>query len=149
MVSAQNNVYRQILPHSDASVTERTVTVDTGGAGTSIFEIGLSPKVNTNTVGPAVVLAHSDSQSSGFSTLYAIAEVDLTNEGRTLFLQLDGKTTKRYVKVTVTPGTHTTNDVVGVHGTAIFSRLPVGPGSVSEMASGTNVTFVIVNPSVS
>jgi hypothetical protein len=124
-----------------ATVTAR---VDTLGCDYVTLQIVLGPELNTNAIGPTIsVLSSDDTEVSNFATLIANrTDEDLTS-GRMVRYDIDTKTKKRYLRLTVTAdGTSTHNDIK-VSCIAIKTRNEADPSSDAAIVGSGHVVVTL------
>jgi hypothetical protein len=103
-----------------AATTARTAVIDTDSANAVAVTLVVGALANTTTgVGPTLQFRHSDDATTGFATFDATLNRSIT--GRTglvsLTLLSDMARIKKYVELTVTPGTTVATDAVIVAAT--------------------------------
>ena len=138
----QRTVTDSVLIASQAMTNSATVTanLDTAGSAYADIIINLASEINTNAVGPTLSLLESDDTAvSNFATVTAnlAAVAIVTAQSATYGVDLRGR--KRYLRLSVTTGT-TTNDDVTVGAIARLSRKAIGPATTAS--SGDVVTYV-------
>lgn len=128
-----------ISPRAQTSAATNTANLDTKGASYATIRVAFKSELNTNAVGPTLVLSHSDDTVvTNFATLSTVSAVDLTGASDVHFgVDLRGK--KRYLRLAVTTAT-ATNDDVTVSAIATLSDLENSPNGTTSVAS--NVVFV-------
>ncbi len=113
----QSSNFSVLLAPSAAATAVRTASVDITDADYCTIVISASAEVNTNSTNVTVAVARGDSGSSW--TTLATALLDNTAANTAEFhINTVGK--GKYIQVTSTPGTHTTNDPVLVSAVAIL-----------------------------
>jgi hypothetical protein len=132
-----------IAPIAKTNSATASATYDLLGCDYATIRVALASEINTSAVGPTLSVSAADtSNATNFVTLTA----DRTNEdlvaAKEVVYHIDTKTAKRYLKLSVTTGT-TTNDDITVGAIVTASRLAASPASTSDMvASGSVVVLV-------
>lgn len=132
-------------PKVVAEDSTTTARLDTRGFDYATIIVAMSSEVNTSAEGPTISLLEDDTTVvSNFATIVADqAAFDLTAAGQlTYHVDLRGK--QRYLRLTVTAGSHTSGDDIVVGAVAILSRAEEAPAGVSGMVSGANDVAVVV-----
>lgn len=113
MKDLQAKTYSVLLAPSASATTVRTANLDLAGAQNATIVVSLSAELNTNATGVAVQLSESDDTVvTNFATFDAVFNRTVDNTGATVAVNhIANAGRKRYVRLTVTPGT-TTNGVV-------------------------------------
>lgn len=106
-----------------AASTARTANLDTQGAHNATILVTLGAELNTNGTNVAMTLSESDDQvATNFATFNADFNRTIDNTAGTVAVNhLDLRGRKRYIRLTLTPGT-TTNDVVISSAVAILDK---------------------------
>ena len=111
-----------ILVGAAAASTQRQVTFDTLGAHNAAVLVGIGALATTNVVNPTVTLEESDVTGASFATwdsaFNAVTVNNATAVVASLNVPLQGR--KRYLRLTLTPHTHTTNGAVTSFAVAEF-----------------------------
>lgn len=134
MISPRNiNDSILIAPRALTNNATATANLDTKGAAYATIRVSCSSEVNTNAVGPTLVLSESDDTVvSNFATLDTEAAIDLTAAREVLFgVDLRGR--KRYLRIAVTTPT-ATNDHIVVAATGTLAWLENGPNGTTSVA---------------
>ena len=128
-----------ISPRALTNNATVTANMDTKGGNYATIRVCMGSEVNTNAVGPTLVLSESDDTVvSNFATLDTEATVDLTAAREVLFgVDLRGR--KRYLRIAVSTAT-ATNDNVTVAAVATLSDLQDAPNGTTGVAD--QVVFV-------
>jgi len=116
-----------------------TANLDTKGGNYATIRVCMGSEVNTNAVGPTIVLSESDDTVvTNFATLDTEATVDLTAARNVLFgVDLRGR--KRYLRVAVSTAT-ATNDHITVASIGTLSDLENAPNGTTSVAD--QVVFI-------
>ena len=122
-----------IAPKAQTSSATTTANLDTQGAGYATIRVAFASELNTNAVGPTLVLSHSDDTVvTNFATLDTQTAVDLT-AAREMHYGIDLRGKKRYLRLAVTTAT-ATNDNVTVSAIATLSDLNDAPNGTTSVA---------------
>lgn len=139
MKHIQAGVFSQMLAPADGSTAVRTANVDCAGYDYATIVVGLGAEANTNSTNVAVALLESDDTvATNFANVAASTyNQTIDNTSATEYvLHVDLKGRKRYLRISVTPDTHTTNGVVNSAAYAILA--PENPAS-SNSSNADNV----------
>lgn len=125
-----------IAPKAQTSSATTTANLDTKGASYATIRVAFASELNTNAVGPTLVLSHSDDTVvTNFATLETVSAVDLlAAENVHLGVDLRGK--KRYLRLAVTTAT-ATNDNITFAAMASLSKLENSPNGTTSVAGIT------------
>jgi len=105
--------YSIVLAPVTAATAARSVAIDTLGADYATILITLGAEANTNSTNVTLQLAESDNATTGFVTFNSNFNRVVDNTSAILAAyNVDLKGRARYIRLTVTPDTHTTNGVV-------------------------------------
>lgn len=111
-----------ILVGAAAATTARSVTFDTIGAHNAAVLVGVGAYATTNNAACVLKLEESDVTGSGFATWNAdYLAITVSNAAATVHpisVPLQGR--KRYLKLTLTPHTHTADGPVTSFGLVEF-----------------------------
>ena len=128
-----------ISPRSMTNSATTTANLDTKGANYATIRVAFASELNTNAVGPTLVLSESDDTVvTNFSTLSTRSAEDLT-AARELHYGVDLRGRKRYLRLAVTTAT-TTNDNVTLAAIATLSDLENAPSGTTGVADA--VVFI-------
>ena len=142
MIPAQGYEKKVIFASVSGTATAGA-SIDCSGADYATITINFAIELNTNGATPTVsVLENDTTVVSNFTTIVANRAEDLTAAHLVVY-HVDMKYRKRYLRLTVTPGT-TTNDVIVMGADMELSRKAISPGSTTEMVGSTNDAVVIV-----
>lgn len=111
------------------------------GADWATIRINFAAEVNTDAVGPTVSVLTSDGTT--YATIVADRTEDLT-AAHELRYEIDCKSAKKNVKLSITAATHTTNDNVTCGAILTLHRNAQEPASTTAMQASTNDAVVIV-----
>jgi len=122
----------------------RSATLDTLGSDFATITIPLGIEVNTNGIGPTIVVSEGDTTSS-FATWSS--SCTLTAEplvvAHAANFHVNTKARKRYLKLAITSET-TTNDHVTAAAIAILSRQEESLPGTAALRGSTNDTVVVL-----
>jgi predicted dinucleotide-utilizing enzyme len=111
-----------LLVGAAAATTQRQITFDTLGAHNCAVLVGVGALATTNVVNPTVTLEESDVTGSGFATWSSDFSTVTVNNATAVVpaysVPLQGR--KRYLRLTLTPGTHTANGPITSFAVAEF-----------------------------
>lgn len=145
MINAQNAKHEVLFSaRSITAAATASAFLDCKGADYATIILNFAAEVNTSAVGPTVVLAHADTTDGATATVTANRTEDLASAHQLVY-HVDTKTKKRYLKLSVTAATHTTNDIVTAAAGAILTRLEQSPGGTADMVASTNDAVVVVS----
>lgn len=145
MIPALKNKMTVLLNAATQSAgATRSANLDCLGADYATITIPLGIEVNTNGVGPTIVLSEGDTTSS-FATWSS--SCTLTAHGietaHQVRFDVDTRARKRYLNLAISSGT-TTNDHVTAAAVAVVGRrAEVAPGTAGLIGS-TNDTVVVL-----
>lgn len=135
-----------LAPASVSGAGTRTAVFDSVGADYVTIKVNCAAEVNTNASTPTIALTESDTTDA---TAYATwssscsRNEDITAAHQVNFL-VDTRARKRYLKLTITAATHTTNDVITCAADVISSRLEgLAAGTAARLGS-TNDAYVVL-----
>jgi len=139
MKSLQHSVRTLLLAPTTAATSARSAAFDTRGGKYAAIEIILGAKANTNSTNVTLQLAEGDTTSSfvTFNSAFNVTQ-DATTNGAVGVYTLDLKNRKRYIRLTCTPDTHTTNGVISSSAVGILEPEYKNP------ANSSNAAFVVV-----
>jgi len=122
-----------IAPRALTNNATATANLDTKGAAYATIRVACSSEVNTNAVGPTLVLSESDDTVvSNFATLDTQTAVDLTG-AREIHYGVDLRGRKRYLRIAVTTPT-ATNDHIVMSAVGTLSKLENAPNGTTSVA---------------
>ena len=128
-----------IAPKAQTSSATTTANLDTQGAGYATIRVAFASELNTNAVGPTLVLSQSDDTVvTNFATIDTQTAVDLT-AAREMHYGIDLRGKKRYLRLAVTTAP-ATNDNVTFSAIATLSDLNDAPNGTTSVAD--TVVFV-------
>jgi len=126
MNSEQNAELKLLVaPQSVTNGATVTAMLDTLGAKYAVIQLGIASEINTNAVGPTLALKELDTtvvtSFATFNSSFARSSEDIT-AAKLVTYHVDLKGRKRYLLLSVTPGT-ATNDVITIAAVSRLSRL--------------------------
>jgi len=128
-----------IAPRALTNNATATANLDTKGAAYATIRVACSSEVNTNAVGPTLVLSESDDTVvSNFATLDTQAAINLT-AARQIHYGVDLRGRKRYLRIAVTTPT-ATNDHIVMSAVGTLSKMENAPNGTTSVAD--TVVFV-------
>lgn len=107
-----------IAPKSQTAAATTTANLDTvdathGKANYVRLVLSFASEINTSAVGPTIsVLQSDDTTVTNFATIVANRTDEDLVGARSLVYNIDMRGKKRYLRLSVTTATHTTNDVI-------------------------------------
>lgn len=134
-----------LAPASQTAAATRSANVDLIGADHATIKLNFKAEVNTDAVGPTIVLKESDDTvATNFATWNASFSrtEDLTNAHQVVF-HIDARSRKRYINLAVTTATHTTNDVITMTADSILTRREIVAAGTAAMVGSTNDAVVV------
>lgn len=139
MKTMQKKVRTLLLAPATAATSARSAAFDTRGGKYASIEIILGAKANTNSTNVTLQLAEGDTTNSfvTFNSAYNVTQ-DATTNGAVGVYHVDLKGRQRYLRLTVTPDTHTTNGVI------ISSAVGILDPEFTNPANSSNAGFVVV-----
>ena len=139
MKSAQKHTRTLLLAPVTAATSARSAAFDTRGGKYASIEIVLGAKANTNSTNVTLQLAEGDTTSSfvTFNSAYNVTQ-DATTNGAVGVYHVDLKGRARYLRLTVTPDTHTTNGVI------ISTAVGILDPEFRNPANSSNASFIVV-----
>lgn len=145
-----NNAMRSLMgvglaPASQTAAATRSVTIDTLGADYATVKVNLAARVNTSAVGPTIALKEADDTNATsfatWSSSFSRTE-DLTSAHQLVFhVNTSGR--KRYLNLSITAATHTTNDIVTAAADYVLSKREVVSAGTAAMIASTNDAVVV------
>ena len=146
----QNSLNRKvglaITPQAMTNSATITANIDTLGADYATIIVPISTGVNTNAVGPTLVLKESDDTVvTNFATWASgCTQTAVSNSSAKNFVfQVDTRTRKRYLRLSITSAT-TTNDNITTGAVYSLGRLGVTYPAASNQLASTNDGVVVL-----
>jgi hypothetical protein len=125
-----------IAPKTQTNTATTTANLDTKGASYATIRVAFASELNTNAVGPTLVLSHSDDTVvTNFATLDTQTATDLT-AAKTVRYSVDLRGKKRYLQLAVTTAT-ATNDNLTFSAVATLSNLENAPNGTTSVSDTT------------
>ena len=122
-----------IAPKAQTNSATTTANLDTQGAGYATIRVAFASELNTNAVGPTLVLSQSDDTVvTNFATIDTQTGLDLT-AAREVHYGIDLRGKKRYLRLAVTTAT-ATNDNVTFAAIATLSDMEDAPNGTTSVA---------------
>ena len=122
-----------IAPKAQTNSATTTANLDTQGAGYATIRVAFASELNTNAVGPTLVLSQSDDTVvTNFATIDTQTGLDLT-AAREVHYGSDLRGKKRYLRLAVTTAT-ATNDNVTFAAIATLSDMEDAPNGTTSVA---------------
>lgn len=145
MIHAQDSTTKLMLaPQAMTNSATLTANVDCIDTDYATITVAVSTGVNTNAVGPTIkLLTSDDTVVTNFATITASQQPTVTSTANVTKFLVDTRYQKRYLRLSVTSGT-TTNDNVTVCAQAELSRKGQLPGGTSGMVATTNDAATLV-----
>lgn len=147
MVPALNQKLSVLLaPASVSGAGTRTAVFDSLGMDYATIKVNLAAEVNTNASTPTIALTESDTtDATNYATWSSSCSrnEDITAAHQVNFL-VDTRTRKRYLKLTITAASHTTNDVITCAADAIASRQESAAAGTAALRGSTNDAVVVL-----
>lgn len=129
-----------ITPQAMTNSATITANIDTLNVDYATIIVPISTGVNTNAVGPTLVLKESDDTVvTNFATwATGCTQTAVTNSSAKNFVyQVDTRTRKRYIRLSITSAT-TTNDNITTGAVYVLGRVATAQPAASSMLASTN-----------
>lgn len=129
-----------IAPQAMTNSATLTANIDTIGVDYATIIVPISTGVNTNAVGPTLVLKESDDTVvTNFATWSTnCTQTAVTNTAAKNFIfHVDTRSRKRYIRLSITSAT-TTNDNITTGASTVLGRVGVAFPAASSMLVSTN-----------
>ncbi len=128
-----------ISPRSQTNSATTTANLDTRGANYATIRVAFASELNTNAVGPTLVLSESDDTVvTNFTAISTRTNEDLT-AAREVHYGVDLRGRKRYLRLAVTTAT-ATNDNITFAAIATLHDLENAPNGTTSVADA--VVFI-------
>jgi len=134
-----------LAPASQAAAATRSANIDCLGYDYATIRLNLAAKVNTSASPPTIAVKESDdTAATNFATWSSSfsRNEDLTAAHSVVF-KIDLRGRKRYLQLSVTSATHTTNDVVTAAADYTLSRGERASAGTAGLVASTNDAVVI------
>jgi hypothetical protein len=129
-----------VAPQAMTNSATVTANLDCAGAAYATIRIALASEINTNAVGPTLSLLESDDTVvTNFATVTADRSSEDITAAKEVTYGVDLRGRKRYLRLSVTTGT-TTNDNVTFAAISTLSRKTEGPAGTT--GAGDVVVYV-------
>lgn len=135
-----------LAPASQTNSATRTANLDTLNADYAIIQVNLASAINTNAVGPTIVLKESDDTvATNFATFNSAATLTATSIASACekVFKIDTRSRKRYIQLSLTTAT-ATNDNVTAGVTYSLFRVAQAEPAASSMLASTNDSVVVL-----
>lgn len=144
MITAQNAKDTLLLaPQALTNSATASATYDLLGMDYATIRVGLASAINTNAVGPTISVQTAEtSNATNFATVVANRTAEDITSAKEVLYHIDTKTSKRFLKLSVTTAT-TTNDNVTCSAIVTASRLASDPASTSDMVASGSVAVIV------
>lgn len=130
---------------SQSAAATRSANIDCLGADYATVKVNFGARVNTSAATCTCILKESDdtvaSNFATWSSSFSRSE-DLTSAHQVVF-QVDLRGRKRYLNLSMTNGTHTTNDLVTASADVILARRETVAAGTAAMIGSTNDAVVV------
>lgn len=145
MIQTMKEIDKQLVAaRAITAAATASASWDTLGADWATITLNFVSEVNTSAVGPTIsVLESDDTVVTNHATIVANRVEDLA-ASHLLRYEIDLRARKRYLRLTVTAATNTSNDAVTMSATGTLSRLANNPDSTTDMVFSTNDAVVSV-----
>jgi len=112
-----------------------SAALDTIGADYASIRITLASEANTNATGPTISLLQSDDTVvTNHATITADRAAEDITAAKVLTYHVDLRGKKRYLRLTVTPPSGSTNNNITAGALSTLSRQVEAPGATTDMA---------------
>jgi hypothetical protein len=139
MINAQRGRH-SLLFASDGITVAQAANLDTIGADYATIDVALSAEITTDAVVPVLSLLDNDTTVvTDFATIVADVSGDDVTAARVHTYHVDLRGRKRYLRLTVTPGTVATDDAIAMTAVASLTRLVEEPGATGDMSTLTTI----------
>lgn len=133
-----------IAPGQKTATSSTTANLDTKDADWVTIRIQFAQEINTNAVGPTISLLESDdTTATNFATIIANRTDEDLVAAKELRYDVDTRRRKRYLRLSITAGTHTTNDVITISAIATLTRLTNTPSNAAALVESGGVAVII------
>jgi hypothetical protein len=129
MKPLQSNTFTMMLAPTAAATAARTASLDLSNVDYATIIVSAGAEVNTNSGNVTLTLAHGD-DGTNYTTLSTTLLDNTAAAKHEFHVNAVGK--KKLLKLTVTPGTHTTNDpvITCAHAISVTDRQTTSAGTV-------------------
>lgn len=144
MINAQNSkLVSLIRPVNGTAVASATTSWVGYDYATLIVSAGASANTSGSTVVPNISLQESDGTT--YTTFRATEYMNTSATGKSYMYHIPLVGRKTNFKLTLTPGTHSTSDVVAMCANLILSRAKETPTSTAGMVGNTNDSAFVLS----
>lgn len=134
-----------LAPASQTAAATRSANIDTLGYDYATIRVNCAAEVNTNASTPTIAVKESDDTTATnfatWSSSYSRNE-DLASAHNVVF-KIDLRGRKRYLNLSITAATHTTNDVVTASAGYTLERAEVMAAGTAALIASTNDVVVV------
>ncbi len=134
MIQAQRGKHAiMIAPTSGTTAT--TAILDTNGADYATIDVALGAELTTDADVPVISLLNNDTTIvTDFATVVADVTGDDVTAARLHTYHVDLRGGKRYLRLTITPGTVASDDAFVVSANSSLTRQVEAPGATGDMS---------------
>lgn len=147
MVPAFNRKLTVLLaPASVSGAGTRTAVFDSIGSDFATIRVNCAAEVNTSASTPTIALTESDTtDATNYATWSSSGtrNEDLASAHGVNFA-IDTRSRKRYIKLTITAASHTTNDVITCGADVIADRIEKQSPGTAALVGSTNDAYVVL-----
>ena len=137
MRAVKTEIFSSVLNQTNTATT--TANFDTIGGDHADILIGFAAELNTNAVGPTIsILSSDDTVVTNFATITADRTAEDLESERLVRYSIDTKTSKRFLRVSITTAT-ATNDNVSFAIIGVLSRLEQMPANTTDEGATVHV----------
>lgn len=134
MIQAQRGQHAILIAPVSGSAAS-TARLDTNGADYATIDVALSAEITTDAEVPVIsLLSSDDTVVTNFATMVADVTGDDVTAARLHTYHIDLRGQKRYIRLTITPGTVVTDDAFVVSANSSLTRKVEAPGATGDMS---------------
>lgn len=130
---------------SQSGAATRSVNIDCLGCDYATFKVNGGAAVNTSAATVAIVLKESDDTTATnfatWSSTFSLGKSFITAHQEIMCVDL--KTRKRYIQLSISNGTHTTNDVFTAGADVVLQRKELAAAGTAALLGSTNDAVVV------
>lgn len=134
-----------LAPASQTAAATRSANIDCLGYDYATIRVNCAAEVNTSAVGPSIVVKESDDTTATnfatWSSSFSRTE-DLASAHDVVF-KIDLRGRKRYLNLSITAATHTTNDIVTAAADYTLERGENASAGTAGLIASTNDAVVV------
>lgn len=137
MFQAQRGTDSVMLPPQllAGNASAITANLDTQGSDYASIRLTFASEANTDAIGPTIsILDSDDTVVTNFATIVADRVGEDLTAARALTYHIDLLKRKRYLRLSLLPETHTTNDDIVIAVEATLTRKDTTPSAETSMA---------------